>query len=174
MTREGFVSLFNRRDLSGWFATTRSYGTLWPGGPTIQELRPGMFPDDYNDRAADHPARTGRSWAARTSLPTVGDPDRHLQPSLAVTSRVSELTDAVTHKADLRPALAPGTPTSTTTLNSVHVRTAHYGPKPKQPVVRADQLRARQGRRPPKPARTPPARVLPSRGLGRRAEPGRA
>ena len=53
---EGFVPLFNGRDLTGWYATPRSYHELWPGGPTLQEAVPGMFPDDYNERAAEHPA----------------------------------------------------------------------------------------------------------------------
>jgi hypothetical protein len=53
---DGFVPLFNGTDLTGWFATPRSYGTLWPGGPTLQQLRPGMFPEDYNEQAARHPA----------------------------------------------------------------------------------------------------------------------
>ena len=53
---DGFASLFNGRDLTGWFATPRSYGEMWPGGPTINELYPGMFAEDYNERAAEHPA----------------------------------------------------------------------------------------------------------------------
>ena len=52
----GFVPLFNGRDLTGWFATPRGYGALWPGGPTVAEAYPGEFPDDYDERAADHPA----------------------------------------------------------------------------------------------------------------------
>ena len=55
-TDDGFVSLFNGRDLTGWRATPRTYGEMWPGGPTIQQIRPGMFPDDYNERAAEHAA----------------------------------------------------------------------------------------------------------------------
>jgi hypothetical protein len=52
----GFEQLFNGQDLSGWFATPRSYGTLWPGGPTVHEALPGAFPDDYDARAKEHPA----------------------------------------------------------------------------------------------------------------------
>jgi hypothetical protein len=52
----GFVSLFNGRDLTGWFATPRTYSELWPGGPTIQQALPGAIPDDYNEQAAEHPA----------------------------------------------------------------------------------------------------------------------
>lgn len=52
----GFVPLFNGRDLSGWFATRRMYGSIWPGGPTVFEARPGRFPADYDERAAEHPA----------------------------------------------------------------------------------------------------------------------
>ena len=54
---EGFVSLFNGRDLTGWFATPRSYGQLWPGGPTVSEVAPpGLFADDYDEQAVLHPA----------------------------------------------------------------------------------------------------------------------
>jgi hypothetical protein len=52
----GFVSLFDGKTLDGWFATPRTYGQLWPGGPTIAERYPGYFPDDYQDQAAKHPA----------------------------------------------------------------------------------------------------------------------
>ena len=53
---QGFVPLFNGHDLTGWFPTPRSYGELWPGGPTIDEVAPGLFPDDYNEQAAQHAA----------------------------------------------------------------------------------------------------------------------
>ena len=53
---EKFVPSFNGRDLTGWFATPRTYGTLWPGGPTIAEVAPGLLPDHYEVRAARHPA----------------------------------------------------------------------------------------------------------------------
>ena len=53
---EGFVPLFNGRDLTGWFATPRTYGTLWPGGPTVAEVAPGLLADDYEEQAARHPA----------------------------------------------------------------------------------------------------------------------
>jgi hypothetical protein len=52
----GFTPLFNGRDLTGWFATPRSYEQLWPGGPSIHEAYPGFFPLDYNEQAAQHPA----------------------------------------------------------------------------------------------------------------------
>ena len=41
---EGFVPLFNGRDLTGWFATPRTYDALWPGGPTVAEVAPGLLP----------------------------------------------------------------------------------------------------------------------------------
>lgn len=57
MTDRGYVSLFNGRDLGGWFATPRTYGTLWPGGPTVAEvIPPGLLPDDYERQAQRHPA----------------------------------------------------------------------------------------------------------------------
>lgn len=52
----GFVSLFDGKSLNGWFATPRTYGAMWPGGPTVQEAYPGLFPADYNAQAAAHPA----------------------------------------------------------------------------------------------------------------------
>lgn len=53
---DGFESLFNGRDLAGWFAVPRTYDEMWPGGPSVHEAYPGLFPDDYNERAAEHPA----------------------------------------------------------------------------------------------------------------------
>jgi len=53
---QGFVPLFNGRDLTGWFPTPRTYGELWPGGPTVAEVAPDLFPDDYDEQAAQHPA----------------------------------------------------------------------------------------------------------------------
>lgn len=47
--------LFDGRTLDGWFAAPRSYGTVAPGGPSVLEAGLG-FPDDYNERAAEHPA----------------------------------------------------------------------------------------------------------------------
>ena len=42
---EGFVPLFNGRDLTGWFATPRTDDALWPGGgPTVAEVAPGLLP----------------------------------------------------------------------------------------------------------------------------------
>ena len=48
--------MFNGRDLTGWFATPRSYGQLWPGGPTVADVAPGLLPDDYDQQAPRHPA----------------------------------------------------------------------------------------------------------------------
>jgi hypothetical protein len=53
---DGFESLFNGSDLSGWFTTPRTYQEMWPGGPTMQEAYPGAFQPDYNERALEHPA----------------------------------------------------------------------------------------------------------------------
>jgi hypothetical protein len=53
---DGFVSLFDGKTLDGWFATPRTYGAMWPGGPTVQEAYPHAFPADYNEQAAKHPA----------------------------------------------------------------------------------------------------------------------
>lgn len=52
----GFVPLFNGADLSGWFTTPRTYDEMWPGGPSVHEAYPGVFPLDYNERAREHPA----------------------------------------------------------------------------------------------------------------------
>lgn len=52
----GFVPLFDGQTLQGWFATPRTYGAMWPGGPTVAEAHPGLFPADYNEQAAAHPA----------------------------------------------------------------------------------------------------------------------
>ena len=52
----GLVPMVNGRDLTGWFATPRSYGQLWPGGPTVADVAPGLLPDDYEKQAAQHPA----------------------------------------------------------------------------------------------------------------------
>ncbi|UJW86526.1 3-keto-disaccharide hydrolase [Devosia sp. SL43] len=56
MGDNGFTSIFNGVDLTGWFATPRTYGEMWPGGPTVQEKAPDHFPADYNEQAAKHPA----------------------------------------------------------------------------------------------------------------------
>lgn len=52
----GFVSLFDGKTLDGWFSTARTYGQIWPGGPTIQEAFPGVIADNYNEEAAKHEA----------------------------------------------------------------------------------------------------------------------
>ena len=56
MTDVGYEQLFNGKDLTGWFATPRMYGRIWPDGPTVIETYPGV-PRDYNEQAAIHPAR---------------------------------------------------------------------------------------------------------------------
>jgi hypothetical protein len=53
---DGFEPLFNGSDLSGWFTTPRTYQEMWPGGPTVHEAHPGVFPPDYNERALEHAA----------------------------------------------------------------------------------------------------------------------
>lgn len=53
---DGFVPLFNGSDLTGWVATPRTYGRLWPDGPTILEVYPDAFADDYEEQALRHPA----------------------------------------------------------------------------------------------------------------------
>jgi Domain of Unknown Function (DUF1080) len=55
-SRSGFASLFNGKDLAGWFATPRTYDEMWPGGPDVLEKYSDVFPADYNERAAEHPA----------------------------------------------------------------------------------------------------------------------
>ena len=37
--------------------TPRNHGEMWPGGPTVMEAYADYFPPDYNERAAEHPAR---------------------------------------------------------------------------------------------------------------------
>jgi hypothetical protein len=49
---DGFESLFNGRDLTGWFATPRVYGSLWVDGPLIV---PRAF-SEYWDNAPERPA----------------------------------------------------------------------------------------------------------------------
>jgi hypothetical protein len=39
----------------GWYAIPRSYGTMWPGGPTVRSLIPEL-PADYEEQAEAHPA----------------------------------------------------------------------------------------------------------------------
>jgi Domain of Unknown Function (DUF1080) len=53
---DGFVSLFDGKTLNGWFATPRTYGEMWPGGPNVLQAYPDMFPADYAEQAAAHPA----------------------------------------------------------------------------------------------------------------------
>jgi Domain of Unknown Function (DUF1080) len=52
----GFVSLFDGKTLDGWFATPRSYGEMYPGGPNVLEAYPNMFPPNYAVESAKHPA----------------------------------------------------------------------------------------------------------------------
>ena len=51
-----FRPLFDGRTLAGWYAVPRTYGTVWPGGPTVRELMPDL-PADYEADAAAHPAQ---------------------------------------------------------------------------------------------------------------------
>jgi hypothetical protein len=53
---DDFAPLFDGRTLQGWHAVPRSYGTMWPGGPTVRELIPDLAAD-YEEQAAAHPAR---------------------------------------------------------------------------------------------------------------------
>jgi len=52
----GFESIFNGRDLTGWFATPRTYDQLWPGGPTLRDVLPDAFTDEHWESAPDRPA----------------------------------------------------------------------------------------------------------------------
>jgi hypothetical protein len=54
---DGFEPLFNGVDLTGWFMTPRNYGDMWPGGPPVLEVYSDYFPADYNEHAAQNPAR---------------------------------------------------------------------------------------------------------------------
>lgn len=49
------IALFDGHSLTGWFASPRIYGSVYPGGPQLLDLVPAM-PSDYNERAAKHPA----------------------------------------------------------------------------------------------------------------------
>lgn len=51
----GWQPLFDGATLDGWFAAPRSYGPVYPGGPSVLDLMPAL-PRDYNERAAEHPA----------------------------------------------------------------------------------------------------------------------
>lgn len=55
MAADGFVSLFDGVSLDGWHAIPRSYGRVWPGGPTVAEQFTAM-PADYDELARAHPA----------------------------------------------------------------------------------------------------------------------
>ena len=52
----GFTALFNGRDLTGWVAKPRIYGTTYPGGPLLTDIVDAI-PVDYNESSARHPAR---------------------------------------------------------------------------------------------------------------------
>jgi hypothetical protein len=52
----GFEVLFNGEDLTGWFATPRVYGPPWLGGPSLRELAPDVFSDEYWANAPSRPA----------------------------------------------------------------------------------------------------------------------
>lgn len=53
---QGFESLFNGRDLTGWFAMPRIYGPMWIGGPSLQDLAPTFFTEEYSENATQRPA----------------------------------------------------------------------------------------------------------------------
>ena len=48
------ISLFDGDTLDGWYAVPRTYGPMWPGGPTVAEIID--LPADYATNAAAHPA----------------------------------------------------------------------------------------------------------------------
>lgn len=52
---EGFLPIFNGKDLSGWVQKPRNYGALFPGGPNVVDVLT-VFPHDYNTQADLHPA----------------------------------------------------------------------------------------------------------------------
>jgi hypothetical protein len=52
---DGVVNLFDGLTLDGWYAVPRTYGTMWPGGPTVSEINPDL-PADYAANAGAHPA----------------------------------------------------------------------------------------------------------------------
>lgn len=56
MEEDGFIPLFNGTDLSGWFATRRGYGPMWPGQLSVLEAYPHAFPADYDEQSERHPA----------------------------------------------------------------------------------------------------------------------
>lgn len=49
------ISLFNGHNLDGWVAVPRVYGTVYPGGPQLEEIDTKM-PRNYNEKAAARPA----------------------------------------------------------------------------------------------------------------------
>jgi len=51
-----FEPLFDGHSLAGWYAVPRTYGTAWPGGPTVRDMAPEL-PADYEENAAAHPAQ---------------------------------------------------------------------------------------------------------------------
>lgn len=55
MSEPGFRPLFNGIDLAGWTPRPRIYGDVFPGGPSVLETLT-IFPRDYNELAAAHPA----------------------------------------------------------------------------------------------------------------------
>lgn len=56
MVERGFDPLFNGEDLTGWFAAPRLYGPLWPDGPSVRELIPDAFSEEYWENAPSRPA----------------------------------------------------------------------------------------------------------------------
>lgn len=55
MSEQGFTPLFDGTSLSGWTASSRRYGRLYPGGPKALDVLVD-FPPDYQERADANPA----------------------------------------------------------------------------------------------------------------------
>lgn len=56
MAEEGYESLFNGEDLTGWYAIPRVVEALWMGGPPLRELHASAFPEEYWENAPKRPA----------------------------------------------------------------------------------------------------------------------
>ena len=59
---EGFESLFNGRDLTGWFATPREYAPMWIGGPPFRELIEQFAPTAYSEEYWENVPRRPAVW----------------------------------------------------------------------------------------------------------------